>query len=117
MRKVEKNRRPNVAESKTRTRTRKTTPEYRTKSDHARALFRSGVSIAEVTRTIPGMGYAFAYGIAKRLEASDPEFKVRMVAGARKIKSVRRDGDEVIVAVPGGSVRVNVQTGAVKRTK
>lgn len=52
----------------TRTRTgnrAKTETVYKSKSDHARALFREGKTVAEVTRMV-NIGYAFAYGIAKR---------------------------------------------------
>lgn len=106
--------------------TRTRTPKgkvYASKSDHARELFRAGVKISEVTRTVPGMGYAFAYGIAKRLAASDPTFDIRTVADPRQTKSVSTTDDLVTVRIVNaegeylGTVTVNRLTGAVKKTK
>lgn len=99
----------------TKTRSGKTT--YASKSDHARALFDQGMSVAEVTRTVPGMGYAFAYGIAKRHGVA------ATAANRRQTKSVGMTGDLVTVKIVDetgeyrGTVEVNRVTGKVRRTK
>jgi hypothetical protein len=82
------------------TRTRSRTPgqatptvTYRSKSDHVRHLLDEGKTIAEITRIVPGMGYAFAYGIAKRYGKAD-------TAAARKsTKAVSNDTTSGIVTI------------------
>lgn len=99
----------------TQTRTPKTT--YRSKSDHARALFAEGKTVVEVTRAIPSMGYAFAYGIAKRAGFADS------AANRRATKSVSTVGDLVTVEIVTpegvhiGTVIVNRTTGKVTTRK
>lgn len=100
----------------TRTRTPKGT-EYKSKSDHARALFAEGKTVAEVTRLVPGMGYAFAYGIAKRAGFN------LTAANRRAAKSVATVGDDVVVQIVTpdgthiGTVTVNRTTGKVTTRK
>lgn len=90
---------------------------YRSKSDHARALFKEGKTVAEVTRIVPGMGYAFAYGIAKRAGYATT------AAHRRATKSVNTVGDDVIVEIVSpegvhiGTVTVNRATGKVTTRK
>jgi hypothetical protein len=76
----------------------KTETVYKSKSDHARALFREGKTVAEVTRLIPEMGYAFAYGIAKRAGFAE-------TAAHRKTTK--------LVSVVDGLVRVRTSAGIV----
>lgn len=64
-----------------------------------RALFAEGKSVAEVTRLVPGVGYAFAYGVAKR-------------AGVAQTAANRRPTRAVTV-LAGGVVRIAVTTGFV----
>lgn len=96
---------------------------YASKSEFARALM-TGThdgkvhTIAEICRTdIPTMGYAFAYGIAKRLAASDPKFDIRTVAGERKTKTVVVNDGSVTVNTAIGPVTVDLRTGEVIRPK
>lgn len=99
------------------TRTRTGTTTYKSKSDHARALFKAGKTVADVTREVPGMGYAFAYGIAKRLAESDPEYNLRTSAQPRKTRSVRvLDGGAVEVMTTAGKITV-YPGGKVVRSK
>lgn len=83
----------------TRTRAPKTVT-YRTKSDHARALFAQGKTVAEVTKIVPDMGYAFAYGIAKRAGVN------LTAANRRPTRAVSKDSD--------GSVTIQTTAGPVK---
>lgn len=87
---------------------------YRTKSDHVRALLDQGKTIAEITRIVPGMGYAFAYGIAKRYGKS------QTAASRRKTAAVRTDPTSGVVIVRtdvGTEVRVDRATGKVTTRK
>lgn len=100
----------------TRTRTPKGV-QFKSKSDHARALFAEGKTVAEVTRIVPGMGYAFAYGIAKRAGMN------LTAANRRATKSVTTVGDDVVVEIVTpegvhiGTVTVNRATGKVTTRK
>lgn len=102
----------------TRTRTRtpgQATPTvtYRSKSDHARTLLTGGMSVAETAKTV-GIGYAFAYGIAKRAGLA------ATAASRRKTAAVRTDPDSGIVIVRtdvGTEVRVDRATGKVTTRK
>lgn len=99
----------------TRTRTAATT--FKSKSDHVRSLLDEGKTIAEITRIVPGMGYAFAYGIAKRYG------KATTAANRRTTRQVTTVGDEVqiVIVTPEGQITgkvfVNKTTGAVRKTK
>lgn len=106
--------------------TRTTTPkkvEYRSKSDHARALFREGKTVAEVTKVITTMGYAFAYGIAKKMDHPDGGTYAAHAANRRAAKSISTVGDDVIVEIVTpegvhiGTVTVNRGTGKVTTRK
>lgn len=100
----------------TRVRTPKGTT-YGSKSDHMRALFAEGKSVAEVTRLVPGVGYAFAYGVAKRAGLA------ATAANRRATKSVAVVGSDVTVRIVtpegeyAGTVIVDMTTGKVRRTK
>jgi hypothetical protein len=59
-----------------------------TKSDRVRALLTSGKSIADSAREV-GIGYAFAYGIAKRAGLAESAAKRRPEANARLIDLVQ----------------------------
>lgn len=91
--------------------------QFKSKSDHARALFAEGKTVAEVTRLVPGMGYAFAYGIAKRAGFAET------AANRRSVKSVSTVGDLVTVEIVTpdgthiGTVVVNRTTGKVTTRK
>jgi hypothetical protein len=90
------------------------TVTYRTKSDHVRALLDQGMSVAEITRVVPGMGYAFAYGIAKRYG------KAATAATRRKTAAVKIDPDSGIVTIRtdvGTVITVDRATGKVRTTK
>ncbi len=82
--------------------------EYRSKSDHARALFREGKTVAEVTRIVPGMGYAFAYGVAKRAGLA------ATAADRRPQKTITTSNGSVFVKTAIGTVEINLETGKVK---
>lgn len=96
---------------------------FKSKSDHARALLAEGKTIADLTRLIPGMGYAFAYGIAKRTPHPDGGSYAERAANRRSVKSVTTVGDIVQVEIvdPSGKylgrVSVNRTTGAVTTKK
>lgn len=82
---------------------------YRTKSDHARALFAEGKTIAEVTKIVPDMGYAFAYGIAKRAGVN------LTAANRRPTKAMAKDSDgNVTIQTTAGPVTVSPD-GTVRR--
>jgi hypothetical protein len=93
----------------------KAATKAQTKSDRARQLLDEGKSVADLTRLIPGMGYAFAYGIAKRYG------KAETAAHRRQPKTVQTVGDLVQVAIVNeageftGYVRVNTKTGQVTK--
>lgn len=103
----------------TRTRTRAAgqavpTVTYRSKSDHVRHLLDQGKTIAEITRIVPGMGYAFAYGIAKRYGKADT------AANRKKTKSVTVDPASTVVTIRcdnGIVIKVDRATGKVTRSK
>lgn len=87
------------------------TVTYRTKSDHARALFAEGKTIAEVTKIVPGMGYAFAYGIAKRAGVN------LTAANRRPTRAVAKDSDgKVTIQTAAGPVVV-FPDGTVTRSR
>lgn len=96
---------------------------FESKSDMARALFTAGKSVKEVERAVPGMGYAFAYGIARKMPHPDGGTFADHAATRRETKVVTQSGDLVtvqIVAPDGtfaGTVIVNARTGQVSRTK
>jgi hypothetical protein len=71
--------------TRTRTTNRIATPAtvtYSSKSDHARTLFRAGKSVTEVAAEL-GIGYAFAYGIAKRADLAETAAARRKPAGSK----------------------------------
>lgn len=102
------------------TRTRARTPgqatptvTYRSKSDHVRALLKQGKTVAEVTRIVPGMGYAFAYGIAKRAGLATT------AAHRRPTAAVRTDPATRIVTIrpdSGPVIKIDLATGAIKKS-
>lgn len=92
------------------------TATFKSKSDHVRALLAEGKTIAEITRLVPNMGYAFAYGIAKRAGLAET------AANRRQTRQVVTVGDSIHVRIVAegeytGTVIVNTITGKVTRTK
>ena len=89
-----------------------TAPEFESKSDHARFLFREGKTVAEVTHLVPDMGYAFAYGVAKRAGLN------LTAANRRKARtvSVDRETKAVTVMTSVGPITVGID-GTVTRPK
>jgi hypothetical protein len=93
----------------------KTAAKTQTKSDRVRALLDEGKTVAEITRLVPGMGYAFAYGIAKRygkaMTAAHRRQARQVVAtdGKVSIRIVNAGGDYT------GTVVVDTATGKVSR--
>jgi len=51
--------------TRTRTGNRVTTPVFKSKTEAMRSLYESGATVTEVSTKV-GVGYAFAYGVAKR---------------------------------------------------
>lgn len=99
------------------TTTKATTRKFASKSDRVRSLLDEGKTIAEITRIVPGMGYAFAYGIAKRYG------KAETAAARRSTRQVAVTNDRVHVRIVNpegvytGTVIVDTKTGKVTRTK
>lgn len=86
------------------------------KSDRMRTMFRDGKSIAAVAEATRS-NYAFVYGVAKRLAATDPGFDLRTVAGERKRRAVRvGPTGQVSVAVTTGWILITPD-GTIKRSK
>lgn len=87
----------------------------RSKSQWTRDLLVEGKSIAEITRIIPNMGYAFAYGIADRFEHPDGGTYAERAANRRPAKSVVVDkaAGTVTVQTNEGPRVVNLVTGKV----
>lgn len=90
--------------------TRRTRSKSTTKSDRFRAMLKDGKTIAEIVAET-GEGYAFVYGVAKRAGMN------LTAAKRRPTRAVTNDGSVVKIAVPGGFVRVNRETGKVTRSK
>lgn len=81
----------------------------RTKSQWVRDLLDEGKTIAEITRIVPNMGYAFAYGIAKRAG------KAMTAADRRPQRAVSVEGTVVKVVLADGRIgRVDRATGKYK---
>lgn len=89
-------------------RSRSKTPT--TKSARFREMLKTGKSIAEIVAET-GEGYAFVYGVAKRAGMN------LTAAKRRPTRAVRSEGSVVKIAVPGGFVNVNRETGKVTRSK
>lgn len=79
----------------------------RSKSQWTRDLLDEGKSVAEITRIIPNMGYAFAYGIAKRAGKTDT------AANRRSVRTVSLDRAAGLVRIQTevGLRVVNLKTG------
>jgi hypothetical protein len=84
---------------------------YESKSAHVRALLDEGKTIAEVCKLVPNMGYAFAYGIAKRYG------KTETAAKRKATKVITRSETEVKIVTKVGVVIVNLETGQVSKKK
>ena len=93
------------------TRTRSNNVVFKSKSDHVRALLDEGKTIAEITKLVPNMGYAFAYGIAKRYGKSET------AASRRKSKVVSIENNIVKIITGSGTVFVEISTGKVTKKK
>lgn len=84
---------------------------YTSKSEAARAMFRDGKTVTEVTKLVPSMGYAFAYGIAKRAG-------LNLTAANRKAtKVVSTSEGFAVIRTEVGTVKVNLQTGKVTKVR
>lgn len=59
-----------------------TTVEFKSKSDHVRTLLNAGTSVADAAREV-GIGYAFAYGIAKRAGLAEVRAARRQPKGSK----------------------------------
>lgn len=107
----------------TRVKTGKSGPTFVSKSDWARSLLKEGKTIAEITRTIPNMGYAFAYGIAKRTPHPDGGSYADHAANRRESKQVVTTDGKVHVRIVDsngtytGTVIVDTLTGKTTRSK
>lgn len=92
--------------------------ESKSKSARVRDRLSAGENIADAARAV-GIGYAFAYGIAARMtdpESGRPMSEIR--ANRRAVRSVSVVGGAAIIhPVSGGTVRVDLETGAVTRSK
>lgn len=106
----------------TTTRTRKSKTEtapvvFTSKSAYVRSLLDAGMKVSEIVRKLNSenieMGYAFAYGIAKRYGKSETAADRKPSA---RIKFNKESNEVVIRPESGGTITVNVQTGAVKKT-
>lgn len=84
----------------------------KSKSDWVRRLLDEGKTIAEITRIVPDMGYAFAYGIAKRAG------KNLTAANRRPTRAITTDpvSKSVTVQTAAGPVTVHMD-GSVTRPK
>lgn len=90
----------------------------KTKSERARDLLAEGKSISDLTRLIPNMGYAFAYGIAKRTPHPDGGTYADHAANRRRTRAVTTDPETGIVKVATATGFVSVHPdGTVKRSK
>lgn len=84
---------------------------YNSKSEAARAMFADGKTVTEVTHLVPNMGYAFAYGVAQRAGYA-------LTAANRKAtKAVTTAEGFAVIRTQAGTVKVNLETGKVTRTK
>lgn len=82
---------------------------FTSKSEAARAMFADGKTVTEVTHLVPNMGYAFAYGVAKRAGAA-------MTAANRKpTKVVTIHEGRAVIRTATGIVRVDLETGKVTK--
>jgi hypothetical protein len=77
-------------------------PEFKSKSDAMRALFAEGKTVTEVCKIVD-VGYAFAYGVAKRAKLN------LTAANRRPTKAVKIDGENntVTVMTDKGPVVIN----------
>lgn len=101
----------------TTTRNRSRKPEFKSKSEHMRALYTGGMSVADVCKTV-NVGYAFAFGVAKRMPHPDGGTYADRAAGRRKSRAVRVDRETGVVQVVTASGLVTVHPdGTVKRSK
>lgn len=104
-------------ETKVKTPTPNRTRTFKSKSERVRSLLDEGKTIAEITRIVPGMGYAFAYGIAKRYGKSDTAANRR----ATKTINVVDNRAHCRIVDPEGNYQftlvVDLQTGKTTRQK
>lgn len=85
------------------------TPVFKSKSDYARTLFNEGKTVAEVAHMV-GIGYAFAYGIAKRAGKADT------AANRRKAKFVTVVNGIAVITTTAGTIRVHPD-GTIEKPK
>lgn len=95
----------------TRTRTRnrvQAAPEFKSKSDHMRALFAGGQSVAQVAKDL-NVTYGFAFGVAKRAGYAET------AANRRAVRKVTTESDgTVVVQTTIGAIRVSPDGTVVK---
>lgn len=102
----------NIRSNRTR---RSSAPEFKSKSEAMRAMFKEGKTITEVCKAL-GVGYAFAYGVAKRAGVNTTAANrrkaraVNVLDGVVEVKIVDTEGNFK------GTVTVDLHTGQVKRT-
>lgn len=104
----------------------KTKAPVGTKSDRFRAILAADpdATISSAAESV-GMGYAFAYGVAKRTPdpANPGKSYATTRANRRATKAVAVEDGWVVVRIVdsggnyAGTVRVEMTTGSVKRTK
>lgn len=82
---------------------------FTSKSEAARAMFKAGKTVTEVTHLVPNMGYAFAYGIAKRAGYAGT------AANRKATKVVTISEGTAVIRTQTGTVRVDLTTGKVTR--
>lgn len=76
------------------------TVEFKSKSEHVRALLNGGTSVADAAREV-GIGYAFAYGIAKRAGLAEVRAARRQPKGSKfaaLVKFMAPTADDALVA-------------------
>lgn len=91
----------------------------RSKSQWTRDLLTEGKTIADITRIIPNMGYAFAYGIADRFEHPDGGTYADRAASRRatRMVTVDKEAGTVTVITDLGVRVVYLATGKVTAPK
>ena len=81
-----------------------------TVSAAARREFAAGASVVAVAEKF-GIGYAFAYGIAKRAGYAST------AANRRAVRAVSVVGNVAEIRTPAGVVRVDLSTGSVRKSR
>lgn len=82
---------------------------FKSKSDHMRTLFTEGKSIVEVAATV-GVGYAFAYGVAKSAGFAET------AATRKSVKRVTITDDAVVIQTTAGPITVKIDGTVIRPT-